>query len=877
MEKSYQPNLCDQKWQKFWKDQNIAKPEVALSKHSKASGKSFTLMMPPPNVTGVLHQGHAIFLAVQDSLVRWHRMLGDETLYLPGSDHASIAVQMQVVKHLSTKGLDYKELGREKFVEACWEWIEDYRPRIYKQVESIGTSCDWSRVRFTLDEGLNDAVNEAFIRMYENGLIYRDEKLVNWTPAGQTVLSDQEVIHEERQGSLWHLKYPLEDGSGHVVVATTRPETMLGDVAVAVNPDDERYKDLVGKNVILPIVNRKIPVIADSFVDKEFGSGVVKITPAHDPNDFECGNRHKLARINVFTKEAKIVEGLGGEADAYAGLDRFVARKKVVENFESKSLLEKIENHTNKIGVSERHKDVVEPFLSKQWFVDVKSMAAKAAKAAESGELEIVPAEFSKHFLHWMNNLHDWCISRQLWWGHPIPAFHNTNTGELHVGRDKPEGDEWIADPDVLDTWFSSGLWPFSTLGWPNKTTDMDKFYPTQVLETGFDILFFWVARMVMMGLELTGKLPFDKVYLHPMVRDEQGRKMSKTLGNVIDPMEIIDEFGADTLRFTLHALCVQGRDLNLSQDRIRGYRNFTNKVWNASKFVMMQECRDDWRATPKAKNLHDQWILEKLNICSVQVNEAWSQFRIQEASDCIYHFIWDDFCDWYLESAKTSRDSSQVVLLHVLGETLKLLHPVCPHITEEIWHHMPGVSDEESISCESFPLGSESVNQNVVDDFNYIKDFIAEVRNVRAELKVKPSDKLNIYVGDVDKISLELLQTNQDVIVSLAKLKTLAFSNIAEGVESKDLVFRSRDAKQSFVAKIPTDNLIDKEAESKRLEQEITGLEKYVKGLEAKLSNENFVSRAPAEVVEKEKAKLSQAKSKMEQASQSLASLGSH
>ena len=875
MEKSYQAAQLDQKWQKFWREHKLAIPEVALAKHPKPSGKSFTLMMPPPNVTGVLHQGHAIFLAVQDALVRWHRMLGDETLYLPGTDHASIAVQMQVVKHLRAQGIDYQDLGREKFVQECWKWIEDYRPRIYKQVDSIGTSCDWSRVRFTLDEGLNDAVNEAFIRLYEKELIYRDEKLVNWTPAGQTVLSDQEVIHEERQGSLWHLKYPLASGAGHVVVATTRPETMLGDVAVAVNPDDERYKDLVGQAVLLPLVNRKIPVIADSFVDKDFGSGVVKITPAHDPNDFECGNRHNLERINVFSKEAKIVAGLGGEAETLAGLDRFEARKKVVEFFEQQNLLEKIDKHTLKVGISERFKDVVEPILSKQWFVDVKSMAKRAAEAAHSGELEILPKEFNKHFLHWMDNIHDWCISRQLWWGHPIPAFHNTQTGELYVGRDKPEGEHWVADPDVLDTWFSSGLWPFSTLGWPENTEDLKKFYPTQVLETGFDILFFWVARMVMMGLELTDRLPFDKVYLHPMVRDEQGRKMSKTLGNVIDPMEIINEFGADTLRFTLHALCVQGRDLNLSQDRIRGYRNFTNKVWNAAKFVLMQDCHEDWRPRPVAKNLHDQWILQKLDQCALQVNEAWSQFRIQEASEALYHFIWDDFCDWYLESAKTSRDDSQVVLLHVLGEILKLLHPVCPHITEEIWHHMPGVAAEDSLSCENFPRAYEDSQELILEDFSYVKDFVTGVRNLRSELNIKPSEKITLHMETIDKDSQTLIQANQDVIVSLAKLRTIEWATDGDIGESRDLVFRSRDAKQSLVAKIPVASLIDKSAEKTKLNQEIKNLEKYITGLKAKLANKNFVSRAPSQVVEAEKLKLSQAQSKIEQASQSLASLG--
>jgi valyl-tRNA synthetase len=884
MDKAYEPQH-DIKWQKRWEDAGLFSPESVRKRHPHPTGRTFTVMMPPPNVTGVLHQGHALGSALQDALTRWHRMCGDEALFMPGTDHASIAVQMQVVKHLASKGINYRELGREKFLEACWQWIHEYQPRIYAQLKSMGLSCDWSRVAFTMDPELNKGVTEAFVRLHKKGLIYRAEKLVNWSPKGQTVLSDLEVIYKEQEGSLWHFRYPMADNPKEfLVVATTRPETMLGDTAVAVHPDDPRYKKYIGRKILLPIVNREIPVIADDFVEKEFGSGVVKITPAHDFNDFETGARHKLPMINVFTPTAHIISGLPGEGGKLAGLDRFEARERVIELFKNLGLLEKIDKHVNRVGTSERWEEIVEPYLSYQWFLKLQGASQRAAASATSGELEIVPREFHNQFLRWMEDLHDWCISRQLWWGHQIPAYHCERCSHIEVVAEKPAkcakcgSTQLKQDSDVLDTWFSSGLWPMTTLGWPNKNDpDYKKFFPTQVLETGFDIIFFWVARMVMMSLELEDQLPFTKVYLHPMVRDEQGRKMSKTIGNVIDPLVISRELGADTLRLTLNALCVQGRDLRLSRERLESYRNFINKVWNATRFVLMNEENSQdasWKKRPAPKHLHDQWILNRLDATARSVAQSWSGYRMQEAAETLYHFFWDDYCDWYLESSKSTRAESGPVLKHVLGEALKLIHPLCPHASEELYHQLPGVAEDEFLMCAPFPDGKSFPDPKVEAEFTFLKNFVTGIRNLKAESKVAPGKKIRIWVQDADPLSMAVLKKSVNVISSLAKLEELHLTGSEPTGPVTKVVVPGVELSKNLEIYVPLNELKDLSEELKRVEKELSETQKLFDNQQKKLSNESFVGRAPAEVIDKEKAKLAEYRDRLSRTAQLLKEL---
>jgi valyl-tRNA synthetase len=889
MEKAFEATTCDPKWQKFWEERGLFRPEEVSKRHAKPTGKPYTIVMPPPNVTGVLHQGHALMLALEDTLTRWRRMCGDDALYLPGTDHASIAVQMQVVKHLESKGVNYREIGREAFLKECWKWIEEYQPRIYAQIRLMGTSCDWSRVKFTMDPVLNRAVTKAFVELHKKGLIYRAERLVNWSPKGQTVLSDLEVLMEERDGSLWHLRYPVVGTNEFLVVATTRPETMLGDTGVAVHPDDERYRKFIGKKVRLPFTDREIPIVGDTFVDKDFGSGVVKVTPAHDFTDFEVGQRNKLPMINVFTPDAKIVAGLPGEAASFAGLDRFKAREKIVALLEERGLLEKIEKYKVRLGVSERHKDVVEPFLSYQWYVKMDTMAARAAKSVLSGEIEIVPGEFKNQFLRWMENIRDWCISRQLWWGQQIPAYHCQKCSHIEVAETAPAvcpkcGGPVEQDKDVLDTWFSSGLWPFSTLGWPDvNAADFKKFYPNQVMETGFDILFFWVARMITMGQELTGKSPFTKVYLHPMVRDEHGQKMSKTKGNTKDPLDIVQLHGTDTLRFTLNALCVQGRDLRLSEERIESYRHFINKVWNASRFVLAESASQvdlgassgaDWRPRPRPVHLHDRWILSRLDATARDVAKAWSEFRMQEAAETIYHFVWSDYCDWYIECAKATRAESRPVLLHVLSEILKLLHPLCPHVTEEIWHALPGVKADDTILFETFPAGDAFPDSDALAEFKFLQDAVVALRNLRAEAKVPPSKKIPVSISGVAAASntARVLKGCETMIAQLARAE---FSASAPSGATTKVVVSALEAGTSVEFVLPLGELVDLGEERARLQKEIEGLTKIVASQESKLSNESFVARAPAEVIDKERLKLSEARDKIARMKATLESLG--
>lgn len=892
MEKAYEPKVHDQKWQNYWQKRDLFKPEVAKKLHPKPSGKTFTLTMPPPNVTGVLHQGHALMLALEDTLTRWHRMLGDESLYLPGTDHASIAVNMQVVKHLASQGKDHRTLGRDGFLQECWKWIETYQPRIYAQIRSLGVSCDWSRVKFTMEDSLNVGVKHAFVELHKRGLIYRAERLVNWCPKDQTGLSDLEVVYEEREGFLWHIRYPVVGSSESVVVATTRPETLLGDTAVAVNPEDSRYKNLVGKKVLVPFVNREVPVVADSFVDSSFGTGVVKITPAHDHADFEVGERHRLPKINVLTKEAKIIASLPGEASSFAGMDRFVARKKIVALLEERGQLVKIEKHKSRIGLSERQKEIVEPYLSIQWFCKMEGMAQKAADSVTSGRVEFVPGEFKNQFMRWMDDLHDWCISRQLWWGQQIPAWHCAQCAHITVATSAPlkcpqcGSSTLTQDADVLDTWFSSALWPFSTLGWPNLSAeDFKKFYPTQVMETGFDILFFWVARMLMFGLEFTGKEPFSKVYLHPMVRDEHGQKMSKTKGNVIDPLEIINDFGADSLRLTLNGLCVQGRDMRLSEERIENYRNFINKVWNAAKFALhgiedisAQEkaLLTTWQKRPKElKHLHDRWILSRLDATARDVNRAWSEFRMQEATELLYHFVWSDMCDWYLESVKVTRADSRHVLFYILGETLKLLHPIIPHVTEEIYHALPGVQDNDSLMVAQFPLGEAFPDATALAEFKFLQDVVSGLRTLRAESKVLPSKKIKVYAPHWTGLagSKAVLDTSREVLLALAKLEDFVTTPAPSNTQLTQIVVTAIEAGKNIDIVVPMSELLDIGEEKLRLQKEIEGLKKIVAGQESKLSNTSFVERAPKEVIDKEKIKLAEAKDKLQKTVDTLES----
>lgn len=876
MDKAYSPEVHDQKWQKFWDSHNFANPDISHALHPHPKEETFVIAMPPPNVTGVLHTGHALMLTLEDTLVRWERMRGKKALYIPGTDHASIAVQMQVVKHLAAQKINYRDLGREQFLKEAWKWIEEYRPRIYSQIRAMGVSCDWSRIKFTLDDDLNKAVNRAFVTFYKSGHIYHAQKLVNWCPKSQTVLSDLEVIFEEQDGKLWHIKYALkEDPSSGITVATTRPETLLGDVAVAVHPEDERYKKLIGKKLVLPFTGREIPIIADDFVERTFGSGAVKITPAHDFADFDVGQRHKLELINIFTPDAKIIAGLPGEAAKFAGLDRFEARKKMVAELAANGQLVKEEAYKNRVGMSERANVPVEPYLSYQWFCKMDSMAKSVVDDLAKDEFRFVPHEFHNQFLRWMENIRDWCISRQLWWGHAIPAYHCTQCKHIEVSEVALKtcvkcSAPVTPDPDVLDTWFSSGLWPFSILGWPENTKDFKDFYPTQVLETGFDILFFWVARMLLMGKELTGKLPFKNIYMHPMVRDEQGQKMSKTKGNTIDPLEIVQSVGADSLRMTMNALCVQGRDMRLSIERIEGYRNFLNKIWNATKFVLMDESVKDvfpLQARDLPNDLASDWILGRFNDCAFKMNRSWEDFRMQEAADHLYHFFWNDFCDWFLEISKTNRSHYQPVLLHVLSESLKLLHPLCPHISEELWHELPGVKPTDSLAICAFPIGEKAQEKA---SMTYLKDFIGKVRVLRNESKVPLSKVISIF-ANVPESEKKYFEPNLAWAESLSKTKIVFGSDQMSSNEPHSvLTVGSSDFK------IKLSELVNKAEEIERLKKELANLNQYVKSMKSKLSNDAFTSKAPEQVVKVEKAKLQDAEEKIKKMSENLSQLES-
>ena len=855
MSSKFQPQEVEAGKYQWWVDSGVFHP------NEDPNAEPYSIVIPPPNVTGKLHLGHAWDVTLQDMIIRQKRMQGFDTLWLPGMDHAGIATQAKVEEKLRGEGLSRYDLGREKFLEQTWEWKEEYASHIREQWAKMGISVDYRRERFTLDKGLSDAVKKVFVTLYEKGLIYRGEYIINWDPKAKTSLSDIEVIHKDVEGAFYHMNYPLADGSGFLEIATTRPETLLGDTAVAVHPDDERYQALIGKTVILPLVNREIPIIADEYVEQDFGTGVVKITPAHDPNDFEVGNRHNLPRINVMNDDATMNE-LAGK---YESMDRFAARKAIVKDLEEAGLLVKIEKHLHSVGHSERTDVVVEPRLSKQWFVKMGPLAEQAINAQrEEGDntVNFYPPRFNDAYLRWMENIHDWVISRQLWWGHQIPAWYHKETGEVYVGMEAPSDIEnWTQDPDVLDTWFSSALWPFSTMGWPDEeAADYKRYYPTNTLVTGYDILTFWVSRMMFQGLEFTGKRPFKNVLIHGLIRDSQGRKMSKSLGNGVDPMEVIEQYGADALRWFLANGSAPGQDVRYSTDKMDAAWNFINKIWNASRYALMNvgDLTADQVDITGDKTLADKWILTRLNQTIGKVTELFEKFEFGEAGRLLYRFIWDDFCDWYIEMSKetlagddeAAKLTTRSILVYVLDNTLRLLHPIMPFVTEEIWQSVPHVG--ESLVVATYPtVHPEQMDEQAAEEMEFLMDFIRSVRTVRNEMNTPLSKPINIIAKVSDAAHYAILKENESYIAR--------FSNPEEFVYGEDVEAPS-DAVTSVITGaeiyLPLAGLINIEDEIARLEKEAEKLQQEVDRVEKKLSNEKFVAKAPAAVVEAERAK---------------------
>ena len=855
--KTYEPKQVEDRLYEEWMSKGYFHAQIDYSK------KPFTIVIPPPNITGQLHMGHALDNTLQDILIRWKRMQGYCALWLPGTDHASIATEAKIVETMAKEGLTKEDIGREKFLERAWEWKRVYGGRIVEQLKKLGSSCDWERERFTMDEGLSEAVREVFIRLYRKGLIYRGERIINWCPKCNTSISDAEVEYEEQEGHFWHIKYPVKDSNEFVVVATTRPETMLGDTAVAVHPEDERYRHLIGKTVILPLVNREIPVIADEYVEMEFGTGVVKITPAHDPNDFEVGLRHGLEQIKVMNDDATMNENAG----QYEGMDRYEAREQIVKDLENLDLLVKIQKHTHNVGTCYRCNTVIEPMISKQWFVRMKPLAEPAIEAVKNGSIKFVPERFSKIYYNWMENIQDWCISRQLWWGHRIPAFYCKECGHMMVGHEAPDicpdcGSSNIEqDPDTLDTWFSSALWPFSTLGWPKETEDLKYFYPTDVLVTGYDIIFFWVARMIFSGIEHMKKEPFKYVFIHGIVRDALGRKMSKSLGNGIDPLEIIDKYGTDALRFALTIGNSPGNDLRFSDEKVESSRNFANKIWNASRFVLMNfDDEIDFSKVDKLKfTASDKWILSRINTITKEVTENLEKFELGIALQKIYEFIWEEFCDWYIELVKPrlydkendTRLEAQYVLNHVLGTAMKLLHPFMPFVTEEIYRHL--INSDESIMISSWPEYDESMHYPEDEKkMDLIMNAIKNIRNIRAEMNVPASRKVKaIFVTSSEDVRNTLIKESS-FIERLAGVSGATVQADKSGI-SPNAVASIIPGAEIYM---PLEDLVDIEKEIERLEKEKANLEKELQRVNGKLSNEGFISKAPAKVVEEERAK---------------------
>lgn len=869
LDKQYSPQNVEDRTYKFWCDHKYFHAEVNPDK------KPYTIVIPPPNITGQLHMGHALDETLQDILIRWRRMEGYETLWLPGTDHASIATEAKIVEAMRKEGITKEEIGREKFLERAWEWKAQYGGRIVEQLKKLGSSCDWDRERFTLDEGCSKAVREVFCKLYDKGLIYRGERIINWCPHCLTSISDAEVEYEDQAGHFWHLRYPFKDGSGYLELATTRPETLLGDTAVAVNPNDERYKDMVGKTLILPIVHREIPVIADDYVDIEFGTGVVKITPAHDPNDFEVGLRHNLEVINVLTPDAKIVD----DYPKYAGMDRYEARKAIVEDLQAEGALVEIEDYSHNVGTCYRCGTTVEPRVSKQWFVKMEPLAKPAVEVVRNGEVKFVPERFDKTYFHWMENIKDWCISRQLWWGHRIPAYYCDDCGEVMVSAQevhtcsKCGGNHVHQDPDTLDTWFSSALWPFSTLGYPDDTKELEYFYPTDTLVTGYDIIFFWVARMIFSGVEHMGQVPFHTVLIHGLVRDAQGRKMSKSLGNGIDPLLVIDQYGADALRFTLATGNAPGNDMRFSDEKVKASRNFANKLWNAARFVLMYLGNDyNYPGLPKDLAIEDKWILSKVNTLAKEVTDNLERFELGIAVAKLYDFIWDVFCDWYIEIAKIrlqsgeGADTAKAVLVYVLTDILKLLHPFMPFITEEIYQAIP--HDTESIMISKWPEYDPTLSfADEEAQMEKIMDAIRAIRNRRAEMNIPPSKKSKVYV---ETAFADVFAVGSEFIKRLAYASDVEIAD-AFGDLGNTVTIVTNDAK----IYIPLGDLVDFEAEAKRLQKELAAAEEKLAFINKKLDNPGFVNKAPEKVVQQNRDEAAKLTEKIANLRSSLENLG--
>ncbi len=872
--KQYNPEEVEDRIYDMWLKGHYFHAEVNPNK------KPFTIMMPPPNVTGQLHMGHALDNTLQDSLIRWKRMQGYEALWQPGSDHAAIATEVKVTNQLKERGIDKHALGREGFLKEAWKWKEEYESRIVNQLHKIGSSADWDRLRFTMDEGCTHAVQTTFINLYKKGYIYKGSRIINWCPVCHTSLSDAEVNHEEQEGHFWHILYPLADGSGQIEIATTRPETLLGDTAVAVNPEDPRYKDMIGKMVKLPLTDREIPIVGDEHADMTFGTGAVKITPAHDPNDFEVGKRHNLPEINILNDDATI----NCPGSKYDGMDRYEARKAMVQDLTDLGLLVKVVPTKHNVGTHDRCGTTVEPMIKPQWFVRMDEMAKPAIKAIETGELQFVPENYSKTYLHWLENIKDWCISRQLWWGHRIPAYYCEDCGEMVVGLEAPEtcpkcgGHHFRQDEDTLDTWFSSALWPFETLGWPEETPEYKYFYPTDVLVTGYDIIFFWVVRMVFSGIEQTGKVPFHKVLIHGLVRDDQGRKMSKSLGNGIDPLEVIRKYGADALRMTLLTGNAPGNDMRFYWSRVEASRNFMNKVWNASRFIMMNLDKADLPETmPANLTMADKWILSKVNSLAADVTRNLEAFDLGIALDKVQNFIWEEFCDWYIEMVKprlwNEEDETKAAALwtlkHVLITSLKLLHPFCPFITEEIFDTLE--NPETPLMCQSWPEFSEALDfQEDEAEIETIKEAVRSIRNVRTNMNVAPSRKAMTYVVTENERVRKTFEHSKVFFATLAYASDVIIQSDKTGIADDAVTVAIPDA----VIHIPFADLVDIAKEIERLEKEKQKWEAEIKRSTGMLNNERFTSKAPAEKVEEEREKLQRNTQLLQQVTERLAAL---
>jgi valyl-tRNA synthetase len=857
LDKVYDPQKIEAKWYDYWENSGLF--------HARADGASpsYCIVIPPPNITGSLHMGHALNNTLQDILVRCKRMQGFDALWMPGTDHAGIATQNVVERMLAAEGVNRHSLGREAFIDRVWKWKAESGGTIINQLKRLGCSCDWSRERFTMDQGLSRAVREVFVRLYEEGLIYKDDYIINWCPRCLTALADLEVEHDPHEGYLYYIKYPLVGREGSITVATTRPETLLGDTAVAVNPEDKRYQAFHGATVRLPVLGREIPLITDPYVTMEFGTGALKITPAHDLNDFEVARRHNLPAIKVIDEEGLMT----GEAGKYRGLDRFGCREKIVKDLKSDGLLEKMERYHVPVGHCYRCRTVVEPLISKQWFVAVKALAEPAMAAVQEGRTKLIPASWEKSYFDWMTNIRDWCISRQIWWGHRIPAWTCKACGQVIVPREDPDqcpqcgAADLVQETDVLDTWFSSALWPFSTLGWPDQTPELKLFYPTTVLVTAFDILFFWVARMMMMGLHFMGQAPFHEVYIHALVRDPEGQKMSKSKGNVIDPLDLMDQYGTDAFRFSLAAFAAMGRDIRLSEERISGYRNFANKVWNACRFTLMN-LEDFDPTTPGAARplpMVEAWILSRLQQVSRETAARLDAYEFDQAANVLYQFIWHEFCDWYLELIKpqlydkenaSARRHCQEVLLQVLSAILRLLHPFMPFITEEVWQKLPGVSG--SIMAASYPQADDNLlNSQAEEEMRLVMETITAIRNLRGEMNVPPASQVEVYLRSVDALSLAALDRHRQSVMLLARVKELyANADAAPAAAAKAVV----DGVEIFM---PLAGVIDFKEEDRRLAREIEKIGKELTQAQRKMSNEDFLAKAPAEVVQKEKERL--------------------